>query len=150
MSSTSISVRNTANGSLVPDSTSSVAPTRGRRRKPCACTKRNTAAASVDATTAPTSSASVQFRSSAYLATGAVISAVSNTPIEQDQRQRHRADQIGGADVVEPQLPRAGVAGQHADEQEHQQQWRAEAQREQARQNAGHHQSRAEKNGYAD
>ncbi len=81
ISSTSISVRKTANGSLVPDSASSVAPTRGRSRKPCACTRRNTAAASVDATTAPTSSASVQFRSSAYLATGAVISAVSSTPI---------------------------------------------------------------------
>ena len=80
MNSTSISVRNTANGSLVPDSTSSVAPTRGRRRSPCACTSRNTAAASVDATTAPTSSASDQFRSSAYLATGAVISAVTSTP----------------------------------------------------------------------
>ncbi|OIQ72161.1 hypothetical protein GALL_462150 [mine drainage metagenome] len=54
---------------------------RGRNRKPCACTSRNTAAASVDATTAPASSASVQFRSSAYLATGAVTSAVSSTPI---------------------------------------------------------------------
>ena len=81
MNSTSIRVRNTANGSLVPDSASSVAPTRGRSRRPCACTSRNTAAASVEATTAPTSSDSVQFRSSAYLATGAVISAVSSTPI---------------------------------------------------------------------
>ncbi len=74
----------------------------------------------------------------------------SQTAIEQDQRQRHRAHQIGGADVVEPQLPRAGVAGDHADEQEHQQQRRAEPQRQQARQNAGHYQNRAEKNGYAD
>ncbi len=65
----------------MPDSASSVAPTRGRRRKPCVCTKRNTAAASVDATTAPTKNASVQFKSSAYLATGAVISAVKSTPI---------------------------------------------------------------------
>ena len=173
INSTSISVRNTANGSLVPDSTSSVAPTRGRSRKPWACTRRNTAAASVEATTAPTSSASVQFRSSTYLATGAVISAVSSTPIgrqrhrwrehradalkpraqaaiEQDQRQRHRSHQIGGAHIVEAQLPRAGIAGQHADEQKHQQQRRAEAQRQQARQNAGHHQCGAEKNGYAD
>ena len=70
--------------------------------------------------------------------------------IEQDQGQRHRAHQIGGADVVEPQLAGTGIAGQHADEQEHQQQRRAEAQREQARQNAGHHQNGAKKNGYAD
>ena len=56
MNSTSISVRKTANGSLVPDSASSVAPTRGRSRRPCVCTSRNTAAASVEATTAPTSS----------------------------------------------------------------------------------------------
>jgi hypothetical protein len=74
----------------------------------------------------------------------------SQAAVEQDQRQRHRAHQIGGAHVVEPQLARAGIAGQHADEQEHQQQRRAEAQRQQARQNAGHHQNRAEKNGYAD
>src|SRR5207237_386657 len=81
ITSTSISVRNTANGSLVPDSASSVAPTRGRSRRPGVCTSRNTAAASVDATTAPTNRASVQLRSSAHLATGAVIIAVSNTPI---------------------------------------------------------------------
>ncbi len=70
--------------------------------------------------------------------------------IEQDQRQRHRPHQIGGAHIVEPQLARTGIAGHHADQQEHQQQRRAEAQRQQARQNAGHHQNRAEKDGYAD
>src|SRR3569833_1627682 len=80
ISSTSVSVKNTANGSLLPDSASRVAPTRGRSRKPCACTSRNTAAASVEATTAPTSNASVQLRSKAYYATGAVMNAVSSTP----------------------------------------------------------------------
>ncbi|MEY9823060.1 hypothetical protein ABIF75_006706 [Bradyrhizobium japonicum] len=80
MYSTSIRVRKIAKGSLVPDSASSVAPTRGRRRRPWVCTSRNTAAASVEATTAPTSSDSVQLRSSAYLANGAVISAVRSTP----------------------------------------------------------------------
>ncbi|MGY3371222.1 hypothetical protein ACVWZL_008347 [Bradyrhizobium sp. GM2.4] len=80
MYSTSIRVRKIAKGSLVPDSTSSVAPTRGRRRRPWVCTSRNTAAASVEATTAPTSSDSVQLRSSAYFANGAVISEVSSTP----------------------------------------------------------------------
>jgi hypothetical protein len=74
----------------------------------------------------------------------------SQAAIEQDQRQRHRSHQIGGANVVEPQLARAGIAGQHADHEKHQQQRRAEAQRQQARQNAGHHQNRAQKNRYAD
>ena len=74
----------------------------------------------------------------------------SQAAIEQDQRQRHRSHQIGGAHIVEPQVAGAGIAGQHADHQKHQQQRRAEAQRQQARQNAGHHQHRAEKNGYAD
>jgi hypothetical protein len=41
--------------------------------------------------------------------------------IEQDQGQRHRSHQISGADVIEPQLARAGIAGQHPDEQKHQQ-----------------------------
>jgi len=74
----------------------------------------------------------------------------SQAAIEQDQRQRHRAHQIGGAHVVEPQLARAGIAGQHADHQKHQQQRRAEAQRQQARQDARHDKRGAEKNGYAD
>src|SRR3954467_11275222 len=78
---TRTSVRKTANGSLVPDSASSVAPTRGRSRSPCVCTSRKTAAASVEATTAPTSSDSGQLRASAYLATGAVITAVNSTPM---------------------------------------------------------------------
>ena len=70
--------------------------------------------------------------------------------VEQDQRQRHRSHQVGGADVVELQLAGAGIAGQHADHQKDQQQGRAEAQRQQARQDAGHHQNRAEQDGYAD
>ena len=69
---------------------------------------------------------------------------------EQDQRTRYRSHQIGGAHVVEPQLAGAGIAGQHADHEKHQEQRRAEAQREQARQDARHHQCCAEKNGYAD
>ena len=73
-------VSRTANGSLLPDSTSSVALTRGRSRRPCAWARKNTAAASVDATTAPTSSASTQERSRAYFAAGVVNAAVSSTP----------------------------------------------------------------------
>ena len=55
--STSSKARNTAKGSLVPDSTSSTARTRGRRRRPRALMRKKTAAASVDATTAPISRA---------------------------------------------------------------------------------------------
>jgi len=53
-------------------------------------------------------------------------------------------------DVIELELARTGIAGQHADDQEHQQQRRAKTQRKQARQDAGHHQRRAKQNGYAD
>ncbi len=57
---------------------------------------------------------------------------------------------IGGADVVEFQAARAALAGQHAEQQEHQQQRRAEAQRHQARQDAGQDQQAAEQDGDAD
>ena len=78
--STRMTVSNTANGSLLPDSTSRVAPTRGRSRSPRAWIRKNTAAASVEATTAPTSSASVQVMPSRNFATGAVNAAVIRTP----------------------------------------------------------------------
>ena len=77
---TSNKARNTANGSLVPDSTSSVLRTRGRRRSPPALIKRKTAAASVEATTAPISKDSTQPISRAYLTTGAVRTVVTRTP----------------------------------------------------------------------
>ena len=53
---TSAMVRKIANGSLVADSISSVAPTRGRSRSPREWMSRNTAAASVEEMTAPTRS----------------------------------------------------------------------------------------------
>ena len=74
----------------------------------------------------------------------------SQAAVEQDQCQRHRPHQIGGADVIEGELARPGIARQHADQEEHQQQRRSEAQREQARQDAGHHQDGAQKDGDAD
>ena len=64
----------------MPDSTSSVARTRGRSRKPRELISRNTAAASVEATTAPTSSACSQPMPSTSLATGAVSKVVIRTP----------------------------------------------------------------------
>ena len=64
----------------MPDSTSSVARTRGRRRKPRALMRKNTAAASVEATTAPASSACVQLPPSMIRTTGATRTAVISTP----------------------------------------------------------------------
>ena len=64
----------------MPDSTSSVARTRGRSRKPRALISRNTAAASVEATTAPISKACIQPMPSTNLATGAVSKVVISTP----------------------------------------------------------------------
>lgn len=78
--STSTIVRKIANGSLMPDSTSSVALTRGRSRKPLAWSRKNTAAASVEAITAPTRSDSVQVVPSIQSAIGAVSVAVISTP----------------------------------------------------------------------
>ena len=116
--STSTMVRKIATGSLSPDSTSSVALTRGRRRRPLACSRKNTAAASVEATTAPASSASGQLMPRVSTAAGAVSAAVRRTPsvdkrtgraehvaegleagaqaaVEQDQAERDRAHGIG-------------------------------------------------------
>ena len=135
--------------------------------------RKNTAAASVEATTAPTSSASIQLKPSTNFATGAVSAAVSSTPtvasvtagpehaaegrkaraqaaVEQDQRERDRADQVGRAHVVELDAARPGLARQHAEDEEHQQQRRAEAQRDEARQDARQHEQRAEQNAEAD
>ncbi len=74
-------VRKIANGSLVPDSTSSVALTRGRNRRPRACSRKKTAAASVDAITAPTSRLSIQSISSMKFGDRrATAAAVTSTP----------------------------------------------------------------------
>ena len=139
--STSTMVRKIATGSLSPDSTSSVALTRGRSRRPLACSRKNTAAASVEATTAPASSASGQLMPSVSIAAGAVSAAVTTTPtrrqragrrqhvaeglepgaqaaVEQDQAERHRAHGVGQLDIVEDDAAGAGFAGQHADHQE--------------------------------
>ena len=73
-----------------------------------------------------------------------VAEARAQAAVEQDQRQRDRADGVGGRDVVEHDAAGAALARQHADDEEHQQQRRAEAQRDQARQNAGQDQQAAE------
>ncbi len=69
--------------------------------------------------------------------------------VEQDQRQRHRADQVGRVDVIERDPAGTGFAGEHADQEEHQQQRRTEPQGDEARQDAGQHQQCAEHDGKA-
>ena len=64
----------------MPDSTSSTARTRGRSRKPRALIRKKTAAASVEATTAPISRAWIQPMPSTNFATGAVSNVVISTP----------------------------------------------------------------------
>ena len=73
-------VRNTATGSLLPDSISSVAPVRRSRCRPPARRRKNTAAASVEATIVPSSSASSGGRASSFEAASAVSTAVIATP----------------------------------------------------------------------
>ena len=63
MISTSVMVRKIAIGSLVPDSISSIERTRSRRLMLPARSRKNTAAASVEATAAPSSSDSSQVKS---------------------------------------------------------------------------------------
>ena len=71
-------------------------------------------------------------------------------PVEQNERQRDRTDGIGRGDIVELESARSALAGHHADQQEYQEQRSAEAQRDQARQDAGKNQQAAEQYGKAD
>ena len=70
--------------------------------------------------------------------------------VEQDQGERDRAHDIGRAHVVEANAAGPRFARQHADQQEYEQQRRAEAHGDQARQDAGEHQQRAKQNDDAD
>ena len=89
-----------------------------------------------------------QARRPDHVAEGLVAGA--QPAVEQDQRQRHRSDGVGEPHVVEPDAERPGLARQHADQEEDQQQRRAEAQRHQARQDAGQDQKRRKQNTDAD
>src|SRR5262249_166016 len=74
----------------------------------------------------------------------------AQAPVEQNQRERHRPHDVRAADVGEHDHARSGLAGEHAHEQEHEQERRAEAHGDEARQDAGEHQQRAEQNAEAD
>ena len=69
--------------------------------------------------------------------------------VEQDERERHRSNQIGRAHVVKLD-PKAALAGRHAEDEKDEQQRRPEAQRDEARQDAGEYQGCAKQDGKAD
>ena len=52
--------------------------------------------------------------------------------VQQDDGERHTADRIGNAAIVEDDTPGTVLAGQHADRQKHQQQRHADSVRERA------------------
>ena len=70
--------------------------------------------------------------------------------IEQNERERDRADHIGRVHVVELNAAWTALAREHANDQEHEQQRGSEAHGHQARHDAGQHQERAEQNANAD
>ncbi len=69
--------------------------------------------------------------------------------IEQDQGERNRSDHVGRAHVIELDAE-PHIAGAHADQEEHQEEGRPEPQGDEARQDAGQHQCRAQQNGETD
>ena len=158
--------RKTAIGSLVPDSISSVAPTRCCSRRPPVRSRKKTAAASVEAMIVPRSSAPTGSRSSTSQATPPATPAViddagrgeeqrwrqhaaehrqprAQAPVEQDDRQRDHADEIGGAVVVEDDPARPVLPGEHAHHQEDEEQRRAGPGGDEAGEDAEQHQRRA-------
>ena len=70
--------------------------------------------------------------------------------VEKNEAECHRPDRVGELDIVEPDAEWPGFAGQHAHDQERQQQWRPEPHCKQAREDAGQHQQRAEQNADTD
>ena len=79
-----------------------------------------------------------------------VAKRVRNPPSNRIKRQRDRADGINEPHILEMDAERPGFARQHADDKEDQQQRPAETQGDQARQDAGQHQKRAEQDQKAD
>jgi hypothetical protein len=90
-SPSSATVRKIAIGSLLPDSISSVEPTRSCRLAPCVRSSANTAAASVEPTMAPSSMPCSQCRPSTQPAHSPTSAAVITTPKVARLSAGHRA-----------------------------------------------------------
>ena len=107
MISTSVMVRKMAIGSLVPDSTSSVARTRSRRLMLPARSRKNTAAASVEATAAPSRKDSSQVRSVQIVGGGAEqAGGQHDADGRQRQRRQRRLPQHALSGVPKPESNR--------------------------------------------
>ena len=78
------------------------------------------------------------------------LEAGAQAAVEQDQAKRHRADDIGRSTSSKMMPPGPILAGQHANEQEGEQQRGAEPQRDQARHDAEQHQQRGQQQRQAD
>ena len=130
----------TAIGSFRPDSSSSRCATRRLRCVPLAASTENTAAASVDATMAPSSSASGHSIPNRCAASAVIdrgqhdaecreqrgrpdrfahrVHRRVQPAVEQDQNERRRPDLIGEMIILEWDLPDPFRAGEHADRRE--------------------------------
>ncbi len=135
-------VRITAIGSLRPDSTSSVEPTRRRKPMPLLRSATNTAAASVDDTIAPSSSACGQSKPSSLRAHGRDTGDAGHTEgrqhaggrphapqrlerrvqpaVEEDEHERRRPDAERQRVVGELDAADAVAPGEHPDGEEDQ------------------------------
>ena len=164
--STSTRVRKIANGSLVPDSTSIVAATRGRkpqaarmhqeehrrgvgrghrRAEQQALEPAQAEAVDRDRRREHGRDQHPDGRERAGRAEHAAEGgeAGAQAAIEQDQRQRDRADRVDQRHIVEADAAGPGLARQHSHQDEDQQQWCAKAQSHKARQDAGQRQQGA-------
>ena len=152
----------------MPDSISSVAPTRCCRRRPPVRTRKKTAAASVEAMMVPSSSAlhRVEVEAQARPAAPATVAVMSDAErgeqqrrrqnaaedrearakpaVEEDDRERDHADEVGDGIVAEVDAARAVLAGEHSDDEEDEEQRRAGAGGDEAGENADHDERRAD------
>ncbi len=132
-------VRKTATGSLIPDSTSSVALTRSLRRAPRCGERAGDRRGEDDADRRQR-----QGRGERQLEACPVR---AHPAVEQDEAERGAADEIGGADVLEDDAAamvlaeddgaETFLADQHAEAEEDEEHRRADAAREPAGEDAG-------------
>ncbi len=141
------------------DSTSSTLRTRGLMSSPCRLSRKNTAAASVEPTIEPIRKLSVQPSPSNQLRRDAgqrrgdgdtdgrqqqrrpggraeVAEFGAQPAVEQDDGERDAAYDVGGEVVVEEDPARPVLAEEHAEPEEHEQQWRADPGRDQTDEDA--------------
>ena len=158
-----------ATGSLVPDSISSVERTRSRSVMPPTRSRKNTAAASVGATIAPSRKASGQARpkrsraatpdqdrgdddangrqhDGRHAAMRSVAKRVSKPESKRMIGERDRADEEGRRPIVEGDPADPVLAGEKPEDEEDQEERRAEAEADEAGEDRGDDQRRSDEN----